>query len=66
MEEWLKIQEKMWNTNDSNVINTRPLFMEFIKQCQKNTRSNLPEFLEQSDQPHGLNPLRIFKELKEP
>ena len=36
LHEWLKFQNQMWNKSGSGVINTQPLLVEFMKQCQKN------------------------------
>jgi len=34
MKEWLKMYENMWTEDGVTVVQTRPLFIEFLKRCQ--------------------------------
>jgi ubiquitin C-terminal hydrolase len=35
MEEWIRLHQQMWASDGETVVNTRPIFMEFIRRCQK-------------------------------
>ena len=34
MEEWIRLHQQMWASDGETVVNTRPIFMEFIRRCQ--------------------------------
>ena len=35
MKEWLRLYKNMWEENDERILQTRPIFIEFLKRCQK-------------------------------
>ena len=35
MRQWLKLYQEMWTEGGEMVLNTRPIFMEFLRRCQK-------------------------------
>ena len=35
MKEWLRLYKNMWEDNEEKVLQTRPIFIEFLKRCQK-------------------------------
>ena len=35
MAQWLKLYQEMWTDNGNSVVNTRPIFLEFIRRCQR-------------------------------
>jgi len=35
MKEWIRLYQKMWNDDEETVVDTRPIFMEFLRRCQK-------------------------------
>jgi ubiquitin C-terminal hydrolase len=35
MKQWLRMYQQMWNEDDETVLQTRPIFLEFLRRCQK-------------------------------
>ena len=35
MKEWIRLHQQMWASDGETVVSTRPIFMEFLRRCQK-------------------------------